>query len=150
MSFRFDVLVIGSGIAGLSYVLSLAQLKPHVRIALLCKKTLTESNSSYAQGGIAAVGLLEDSIQQHSLDTLSAGDGLCDAQIVEKIIGDGPSTIEFLNQWGMEFDQARNFSLAQEGGHSQRRIYTHGDRVGAAIIRVLDSSNQTFTANSNI
>ena len=57
--------------------------------------------------------------------------------MVERIIGEGPDTIQFLNQWGMEFDQTRNFTLAQEGGHSQRRIYTHGDRTGAGIIRVL-------------
>jgi len=90
---HYDVLVIGSGIAGLSYILELTRLKPSVRIALLCKQSLSESNSHYAQGGIAAVGLPQDSIEQHIADTLAAGDGLCDPEIVNKIIAEGPDAI---------------------------------------------------------
>ncbi len=136
-SFCYDVLVIGNGIAGLSYVLTLVGINPKVRIALLCKKKLHESNSQYAKGGIATVSLATDSFAQHVADTLAAGDGLCDSQIAEQIIREGPAVIQFLQQHGVEFDQAKNFPLGHEGGHSQRRIYTHGDRTGAEIMRAL-------------
>ena len=134
---RYDVLVIGSGIAGLSYILSLIRLKPSIRIALVCKQALSESNSQYAQGGVAAVGLPQDSIDQHVADTLAAGDGLCDIDVVKEIIAEGPSTIQFLSEHGVRFDQAQELNLGKEGGHSQRRIYTHGDRTGAAIMTTL-------------
>ncbi len=136
----YDVLVIGGGIAGLSSILALTRLKPAIRIALLCKETLNESNSYYAQGGIAAVGSVEDSLAQHIEDTLAAGDDLCNIDSVKQIISEGPDTIQFLNAHGITFDQAKNFPLGKEGGHSQRRIYTHGDRTGAAIMRVLIES----------
>jgi L-aspartate oxidase len=136
--FHYDVLVIGGGIAGLSYILALARLKPNVRIALICKQTLADANTYYAQGGVAAVGLTQDSIQQHIADTLAAGDGLCDAAVVKEIIAEGPETIQFLAEQGVEFDQlSADFPLGQEGGHSQRRIYSHGDRTGAAIMQAL-------------
>lgn len=137
VTLRYDALVIGSGIAGLSFVLALSQQRPNTRIALLCKKTLSESNSFYAQGGIAAVSLPQDSLSSHLLDTLASGDGLSDPDVAKEVIEQGPSTIEFLRACGVEFDQARHFPLGHEGGHSQRRIYTHGDRVGSGIIKVL-------------
>lgn len=136
--FRHDVLVIGGGIAGLSYILSLARLKPSARIALVCKQNLTDSNSFYAQGGIAAVGSPQDSVVQHVADTLAAGDGLCDPAVVEMILSEGPEIIEFLSHHGINFDQnSLGFPLGQEGGHSQRRIYSQGDRTGGAIIHAL-------------
>jgi L-aspartate oxidase len=136
--YRYDVLVIGGGIAGLSYILALTRIKPAVRIALICKQTLTDSNSYYAQGGIAAVGSTQDSASQHILDTLAAGDGLCDTAVVEAIIAEGPEIIQFLREQGVAFDQTcADFPLGQEGGHSQRRIYSQGDRTGSAIIRAL-------------
>ncbi len=136
--YRYDVLVIGGGIAGLSYILALTRLKPSVRIALVCKQTLTDSNSYYAQGGIAAVGSTQDSVSQHIRDTLIAGDGLCDPAVVEAIIAEGPETIQFLSEQGVSFDQScADFPLGQEGGHSQRRIYSQGDRTGSAIIKAL-------------
>ncbi len=138
---RYDVLVIGSGIAGLSFILSLVPLKPNLRIALVCKQELAESNSFYAQGGIAAVGSAEDSILQHIADTLAAGDGLCDLEVVQKIVAEGPEVIRFLREQGVAFDQTdQNYHLGKEGGHSQRRIYTQGDRTGAGIMSVLINS----------
>lgn len=135
--FRSDVLVIGSGIAGLSYILELIAQNPNIRIALLCKQALNESNSSYAQGGIAAAGWAQNSIDQHVVDTLAAGDGLATREVVEKIIAEGSETIRFLTKQGVIFDQAQGFALGQEGGHSQRRIYSHGDRTGATIMSAL-------------
>jgi L-aspartate oxidase len=136
--FRYDVLVIGGGIAGLSYILALTRLQPNIRIALVCKQTLADSNSFYAQGGIAAAGGAQDSISAHIQDTLNAGDGLCDPAAVAAIIGEGPDTIQFLQDLGVVFDQSTaDFALGQEGGHSQRRIYSRGDRTGSAIIRAL-------------
>ena len=81
--YQFDVLVIGSGIAGLNYILDLLKLKPNCKIALITKKTLPDSNSFYAQGGIAAANSPKDSIQQHVEDTLKAGDNLCNKKAVE-------------------------------------------------------------------
>jgi len=135
--FRYDVIVIGGGIAGLSYILALLRLRPNVRIALICKQGLHESNSYYAQGGIAAVSGPGDSIAQHIADTIASGDGLCEEQLVAQMIAEGPETIQFLNDQGVLFDQARGFQLGKEGGHSQRRIYTHGDRTGAAVMNAL-------------
>jgi L-aspartate oxidase len=135
--YHFDVLIIGGGIAGLCALLDLSRLNPSARIALICKQTLEESNSYYAQGGIAAVGLAEDSISAHIQDTLIAGDGLCDAEMVRQMINEGPETIRFLIEQGVMFDQADHYLLAQEGGHSHRRIYTKGDRTGAGIMQVL-------------
>lgn len=138
--YHFDVIVIGGGIAGLSYILALALLAPQARIALICKENLQESNSYYAQGGIAAAGLPHDSIAAHIQDTLAAGDGMCDAEVVHQIIHEGPDTIRFLTEQGVVFDQRDHFLLAQEGGHSQRRIYTLGDRTGAGIMQELIKS----------
>jgi L-aspartate oxidase len=133
-----EVLVIGGGIAGLSYILALLRLNPNAKIALLCKQSLTESNSYHAQGGVAAAGSLQDSLDAHIADTLAAGDGLCDEEVVREILTQGPAVIQFLNQHGVVFDQAAaEVALGQEGGHSQRRIYTHGDRTGAAIMQKL-------------
>lgn len=137
--FEFDVVILGAGIAGLSYALELSALRPEVTIALLCKNSLTLSNSFYAQGGIAAtVALQADSRAKHQQDTLNAGDGLCDVQVVNTIIDASAEAIAFLQRWGVQFDQQGNtFDLAREGGHSERRIYHIGDYTGAGIIEVL-------------
>src|SRR3990167_153984 len=96
-----DVLIIGSGIAGLSYALQVAQREPHIKIALISKAELKESNSYYAQGGIAAAE--SHSIASHVQDTLSAGDGLCYQPTVEKIITQSADVILFLQKQGVEF-----------------------------------------------
>lgn len=142
--FKFDVLVIGSGIAGLNYTLELSKHAPQTKIALISKTTLTESNSHYAQGGISAAAPTQAAIQQHIADTLAAGDGLCDLTAVEQIIQRSPAAIEQLQEYGVNFDvnDRGEIDLAQEGGHSQRRIFHCGDQTGAAIIDTLSARVQ--------
>lgn len=133
---RFDAIVVGSGIAALSYVLELSRLRPQTKIALVTKLNLHESNSLYAQGGIAAAKGQDDSVKLHVQDTLKAGQGLCHVEAVEGILGQGEGSIDFLLEQGVEFDKNSEgiLSRAQEAGHSRRRIYHSGDQTGAAII----------------
>ncbi len=137
--YEFDVLVIGSGLAGLHYCMQLTELHPLLKIALICKAGATECNSRYAQGGIAAVSLPDDSLESHIADTLQSGDGLCYAPTVECIIRQAPHAIEQLQQYPVQFTQTDQgqFTLAQEGGHSHRRIYNCGDQTGLTIIETL-------------
>lgn len=144
-SFEFDVLVIGTGLAGLHYCLSLLKLNPKVKIALLSKVEATECNSRYAQGGIAAVSLPTDSLQSHIEDTLIAGDGLAYKPSVTAIIEQGASAIADLKSYGVSFTQndAGIYTLAQEGGHSHRRIYNCGDQTGLSIMEALQRKIQS-------
>lgn len=132
MTRRFDFLVIGSGIAGISFALKAAK---HGKVALLCKTTIDESNTSYAQGGIASVMYAPDSFDKHIEDTLIAGDGHCNAVAVEKVITEAPSQIQELLNWGVDFDKDENglFDLHREGGHSEHRILHHKDNTGYEI-----------------
>mgnify|MGYP000491694204 CR=1 FL=1 len=132
MTRKFDFLVIGSGIAGISFALKAA---PYGKVALLCKTTLDESNTSYAQGGIAAVTYEPDSFGKHIEDTLIAGDGHCDLAAVEKVIYEAPAQIEELLRWGVDFDKNDDglFDLHREGGHSEHRILHHKDNTGYEI-----------------
>jgi len=129
---KFDFLVIGSGIAGISFALKASK---HGKVALLCKSTLEETNTSYAQGGIASVTHAPDTFEQHIQDTLVAGDGHCDRMAVEKVIREAPGQIEELLQWGVDFDRTENgqFDLHKEGGHSEFRILHHKDNTGYEI-----------------
>src|SRR6516165_1294647 len=97
---EFDYLVLGSGIAGLFFALKAA---PHGRVAIITKKDRAESNTNYAQGGIAAVTSKEDSVELHVRDTLQAGGGLCNEQVVRTIVQEGPARIAELIQLGMQF-----------------------------------------------
>lgn len=135
--YQFDVMVIGSGVAGLSYILELVTLHPEIRIALLAKGHLHQSNSYYAQGGIAAA--VPHDVKQHISDTLAAGDGLCNLQAVTAILEQGSSSIDYLNEHGVVFDRDENNQLLRgiEAGHAVRRIYRVGDQTGAAIINAL-------------
>lgn len=134
----FDVLVIGSGLAGLHYCAQLLERQPKIRIALLSKIAAEECNSWYAQGGIAAVSLENDSIASHVADTLRAGDGLCYKPAVEAIIHQGPAAIAQLEAYTIPFQKTSSgYSLAQEGGHSHRRIYHCGDKTGATVMTLL-------------
>lgn len=134
----FDVLVIGSGLAGLHYCAQLLQQQPTIKIAVLSKIAAEECNSWYAQGGIAAVSLDSDSIESHVADTLKAGDGLCYRPAVETIIQQGPTAIAQLEAYTIPFRKtSAGYNLAQEGGHSHRRIYHCGDQTGATLITVL-------------
>ena len=139
-TFEFDVLVIGTGLAGLQYCLQLLSMQPRVKIALISKAEATECNSRYAQGGIAAAFSAEDSLESHVEDTLMAGDGLCYPPAVEFIIRQGPETIKQLNQYSVHFKKDANgeFNLAQEGGHSHRRIFNCGDQTGLSITQTMN------------
>lgn len=135
----YDSVIMGSGLAGLSTALRLANNKQ--KVALITKKTLKECNSYYAQGGIAAVVDNNDSVDNHLRDTLIAGAGLCDEHAVRHIIEHSPLAIEWLVQMGVKFTPDEHnltgFHLTKEGGHSFRRILHVADATGAAIINTL-------------
>lgn len=128
-----DVLVIGSGLAGLHYCLELLKAKPDTKLTLISKTALSECNSRYAQGGIAAALAPEDSLDNHIKDTLKAGDDLCYKPSVESIIQASPDAIQKLKQHTVQFEP----TLGQEGGHSHRRILHAGDQTGFQIIEAL-------------
>ncbi len=132
MTRKFDFLVIGSGMAGISFALKAAQ---YGKVALLCKTTLSETNTSYAQGGIASVTYEPDTFEKHIEDTLIAGDGHCNLAAVEKVIKEAPSQINELINWGIDFDKNEDglFDLHREGGHSEHRILHHKDNTGYEI-----------------
>ncbi len=129
----YDVLVVGSGIAGLSFARKVADLGHTV--CILTKKDRAESNTNYAQGGIAAVTSQSDAFELHVRDTLDAGDGLCNEQVVRKIVEEGPERIQELINLGVAFSQLDDgrVSLHREGGHSKRRILHVKDLTGKAI-----------------
>src|SRR5437899_1359211 len=142
---HFDFLVLGSGIAGLSFALKVA---PRGRVAIVTKKDRAESNTNYAQGGIAAVTSREDSIELHVRDTLTAGAGLCKESVVRTIVTEGPARIAELIELGMQFSEreipgpngARELDLGKEGGHSKRRILHAKDVTGREVERALLSA----------
>ncbi|MDD2195713.1 MAG: L-aspartate oxidase [Bacteroidales bacterium] len=133
-----DFLVIGSGIAGLSFALKAAE---HGTVVIISKANLEETNTVYAQGGIAAVTYDPDSVEKHINDTLICGDGLCNKQVVRMIVEEAPTQIKQLIQWGVLFDRdtSGQYDLAKEGGHSEHRILHHKDNTGHEIQRALTS-----------
>lgn len=135
MTKKFDFLIIGSGIAGLSFALKLAQKFPLAKLALVTKADENESNTKYAQGGIAVVTDDEDSFRQHIQDTLIAGDGLCDPEVVAFVVAEGPARLKELLQWEVEFDKniIGEFERGLEGGHTGHRILHHKDKTGFEI-----------------
>jgi L-aspartate oxidase len=137
MTRTFDVLVVGSGIAGLSFALKVAQ-QGHT-VAILTKKTRAESNTNYAQGGIAVVTSKTDDFASHVRDTLTAGDGLCDEKVVREIVRDGPACVKELVDIGLKFSRTESgaYDLGREGGHSKRRILHVKDMTGKAIEEAL-------------
>jgi L-aspartate oxidase len=139
---RYDVLVIGSGIAGLTFALKLSERQPDTRICILTKTDENESNTRYAQGGVAAVWDMDkDSFQKHIEDTLDAGDGLCVREIVEIVVREGPDRVRELIGWGTRFDKRHEneaqYDLGREGGHSENRILHYKDLTGWEIQRAL-------------
>ena len=136
MEKRYDFLVIGTGLGGISFALKVAR---HGKVALVTKTALEETNTRYAQGGIAAVTYEPDSYEKHVKDTLIAGDGLCDERIVRLVVKEAPRQIEELINWGTQFDKEADgtYSLGREGGHSEYRILHHKDNTGAEIQRAL-------------
>ena len=130
---RYDFLVVGSGIAGMSFALKVAN---RGSVALICKSGLEEANTYFAQGGIASVtNLITDNFEKHIEDTIVAGDYLSDRAAVEKVVRDAPAQIYELVRWGVAFDKDEkgDYDLHREGGHSEFRILHHKDNTGAEI-----------------
>src|SRR5438270_4629548 len=137
MRHQFDYLVLGSGIAGLSFAVQAAR---HGRFALLTKRGRSESNTAYAQGGIAAVFGPQDSFEQHIQDTLTAGGGLCREEAVRVTVTEGPARVRQLIDLGAEFTRDAStfgYHLASEGTHSQRRVANTADITGMEVERAL-------------
>lgn len=135
MRIESDFLVIGSGIAGLSYALQAAD---HGNVAIVTKYEVSESATNYAQGGIASVISSEDSFEAHIKDTMVAGAGLCHEDVVRMVVEEGPQTIRNLIDWGVKFTtKGSSYDLTREGGHSARRILHAEDITGREIQRAL-------------
>ncbi len=151
---EFDFLVIGSGVAGLTFALKAAE---HGTVAIVTKKEAEESNTAWAQGGISCVTSAEDSFDLHVADTLDAGAGLCKEDVVRTIVSDGPARIQEMIDWGVDFDKKtvdgkEEIALGQEGGHSTRRILHAKDTTGREIaLKLLTAAkadpNITFFEN---
>ncbi len=133
---QFDVIIVGSGGAGLTLALSLPQ---HFKIAVLAKSSLTDASTYYAQGGVAAVLDQTDSIEQHINDTMIAGSFLCEKEAVQQTVEGGQASVDFLLKQGVQFtlDDQEQLHLTREGGHSQRRIIHAADATGKAISTTL-------------
>jgi L-aspartate oxidase len=136
---EYDFVVIGSGIAGLSFALKAAR---HGSVAVITKRKGRDTNTAWAQGGIACVTSDEDSFELHVRDTLEAGAGLCDEQVVRTIVTEAPARIQDLVELGLHFDEReisghREFDLGREGGHSKRRVLHVRDETGKEIENVL-------------
>lgn len=140
MEQQVDFLVIGSGIAGLTYALKVAEACPDKKVVIITKTREDETNTKYAQGGVAVVNDLEhDSFEKHIEDTLIAGDGLCNPKVVEIVVTEGPERVNEIIAWGTNFDKNEQggYSLGREGGHSVFRVIHHKDVTGKEIERAL-------------
>ncbi len=143
---EFDFIIIGSGAAGLSSALHACE---HGRVALITKRGALDSNSNWAQGGIACVTSEQDSIEQHVSDTLIAGAGLCHEDAVRVIVTEGPARVEELVKWGVDFDHREapdghlEFDLTKEGGHSRRRVLHAADATGREMTEKLLAAVRT-------
>src|SRR5690242_16120829 len=136
---EYDFVVIGSGIAGLSFALKAAK---HGSVAVITKRKGADSNTAWAQGGVACVTSDEDSFELHVRDTLDAGAGLCDEDVVRTMVMEGPDRIRELVEFGLRFDERevsghRELDLGKEGGHSKRRVLHVQDVTGKEIENVL-------------
>lgn len=147
---KVDFLIVGSGIAGLSYALKLCEhfqnKKHHPRICLITKDDPFESNTRYAQGGIAAVIDADDSYEKHIQDTLVAGSHINNEEVVKLVVGNGPDRIRELIEWGTQFDKSEDgdYKLAKEGGHSDHRILHFKDVTGQEIQRALLNAIKSY------
>ncbi|HWB01724.1 MAG TPA: L-aspartate oxidase [Verrucomicrobiales bacterium] len=145
---EFDFVVVGSGIAGLSFALKAAR---HGSVAVITKASAVESNTAWAQGGVACVMGEDDNFEQHVADTLDAGAGLCKEDAVRTIVTEGPERMRELMDWGVRFDgngegHGSIPDLGREGGHTRRRILHHGDTTGREIEdRMLERARETLS-----
>ncbi|MBD3255421.1 MAG: L-aspartate oxidase [Candidatus Lokiarchaeota archaeon] len=139
MKISTDILVIGSGVSGLTLTIKLNQFAKDSNILLISKERLEDCNTYYAQGGIACVWDKDDSIEKHVQDTLVAGDGLCDEDVVRAIISKAPERINDLIEWGVNFTRDENgeYDLGKEGGHSKRRVLHVDDFTGKSVEKTL-------------
>ena len=154
MEVETDFLVIGSGVAGLSFALRVAAWG---KVAVVTKREIEESNTKYAQGGIASVWSQEDTFDAHIQDTLVAGDGLCHPDVVEMVVKNGPDRIRDLVNWGVNFTlwekDKTKYDLAREGGHSKRRIIHAADLTGEEVEKTLVKRvkrNRNITTYENL
>ncbi len=135
-----DYLIIGSGVAGLTFAIKIAEKYPDKKITIVTKSSEDESNTKYAQGGIAVVqNKVEDDFKKHIEDTLICGAGLCDVEVVKMVIIKGPKRLQELIDWGAKFDinDDGNLDLGREGGHSKNRVVHHKDQTGFEIERAI-------------
>ena len=135
-----DLLVIGTGIAGLTYAIKLAERSPNIRIILISKGSLMAGNTKYAQGGIAVVSNFnKDNFDKHIQDTYKAGDAMGDLSVIDFVVREGKNRLQELINWGTQFDREENnlLALTKEGGHSEKRIVHFKDHSGAEIHRAL-------------
>lgn len=147
---KADVLVIGSGISGLSYAIKVSEKMPEAKIIIVTKADEDESNTKYAQGGLAVVTDFDnDNFEKHIEDTMRAGDGENKRDVVEMVIKEGPARFQELVDWGTHFDKEKDgdFKLGREGGHTENRIVHHKDITGKEIERAL---LETVKKSSNI
>lgn len=143
-----DCLVIGAGIAGLRAAIEAGE---HCNVTLVCKKLLTDSNTWHAQGGIASVLGKDDTFELHIADTVKTGCGICDEEVVDSVVREGPGLIRQLGEWGTNFDKSGDeIDITLEGGHSQARVaHVHGDSTGRGIIETL-GDKVSGMANINV
>ncbi len=151
MERHYDFTIIGTGIAGLFYALQVVSIKPDAKIAIVTKKAAADSNTNRAQGGIAAVLSNTDSFEAHIKDTLEAGAGLCNPEIVRRVVEAGPAVIDELIRYGVNFStQGGDLDLTREGGHSAKRVVHAGDLTGREIERALLNACRSLKSNIEI
>ncbi|HMS68222.1 MAG TPA: L-aspartate oxidase [Saprospiraceae bacterium] len=144
---KTDILVIGGGVAGLSFAIWMAEKRKDLSITVLTKTNTGESNTRYAQGGVAAVWDENvDDFEKHIADTLDAGDGLCDESVVRMVVEEGPKRVFEIIEWGARFDKKvdGNYDLGREGGHSENRILHFKDITGWEIQRTLNDKAKQY------
>lgn len=144
---KSDIVIVGSGVAGLSFAIQLAKRKPYSKITILSKSELAFSNSHFAQGGIAAVTqTIDDSFEEHINDTLSSGGGLSDSSVVKMVVETAPARLKELMEYGMNFtlNAAGTLDLGLEGGHSNHRVVHTFDNTGEHLINTLIHRAQAF------
>lgn len=145
--YKTDVLIIGGGVAGMTLAIKIAMQRSDLSITVATKTVKEESNTRYAQGGVAAVWDHDvDSHEKHIADTLDAGDGLCNEEIVRIVVEEGPVRVKEIIDWGTRFDKNKEgkYDLGMEGGHSEYRILHYKDLTGAEIQRAINEKAATF------